>query len=225
MAKQNDSGTVRRVRWYRTVYSLAYRLRATVWRRPLPPAELIDLVEGQERLTPGRALDLGCGTGTDSIYLASRGWEVIGIDAVPRALEIARRDASAAGVSPRFLHGDVTRLETLGIGDGFNLLFDFGCFHTLPEDQRDQYVHAVSRVTAPGGILLLYGFTRPPKVAPMHAGISTEEILRRFAAWRIVNSGRVSPEALGVPASRTGVQFDLWGYRLQLADAAEGGEG
>jgi hypothetical protein len=59
-------------------------------------------------------------------------------------LAIARRYATAAGVAPRLIHGDVTRLADLGVGDGYTLLLDFGCFHTLPDDQRPAYVTAVS---------------------------------------------------------------------------------
>ena len=88
-----------RLRWYRVVYWLAYRLGLAVWRRPTPPADLVALVEGPSALPAGRALDLGCGTGTDAIYLAIHGWDITGVDAVPKALATARRDASAAGVA------------------------------------------------------------------------------------------------------------------------------
>jgi hypothetical protein len=125
-----------RLRWYRVVYWLAYRLGLAVWRRPTPPADLVALVEGPSALPTGRALDLGCGTGTDAIYLATHGWDVTGVDAVPKALATARRDATAAGVAPRFVQGDVTRLHELSVGDGYALIVDFGCFHTLPEDRR-----------------------------------------------------------------------------------------
>lgn len=120
------------LRWYQPVYRLFYRLGLIIWRRARPPAELVALVEGPSALPIGRALDLGCGTGTDTIYLAARGWDVTGVDMVPKALAIARRSATAAGVSPLFLQGDVTRLDELGVGDGYTLLLDFGCFHTLP---------------------------------------------------------------------------------------------
>src|SRR5260370_14518015 len=80
------------------------------------PPELVSVVEGPGKLEPGKALDLGCGTGTNSIYLARHGWETTGVDFVPRAIAQARRKAAAAGASPRFLVGDVTRLTDLGMG-------------------------------------------------------------------------------------------------------------
>ncbi|MGB9302869.1 MAG: class I SAM-dependent methyltransferase, partial [Mycobacterium sp.] len=78
------------LRWYQVVYRLIYRLGLIIWRRDTPPAELVALVEGPTALPAGRALDLGCGTGTDTIYLATHGWDVTGVDMVPKALDIAR---------------------------------------------------------------------------------------------------------------------------------------
>ena len=206
-----------RLRWYRVVYWLAYRLGLAVWRRPTPPADLVALVEGPSALPTGRALDLGCGTGTDAIYLAIHGWDITGVDAVPKALATARRDASAAGVAPRFVQGDVTRLHELGVGEGYALIVDFGCFHTLPEDRRPAYVAGVSEAAAPGATLLLYGFRRPPKAAPMHAGVTTDEVQQRFsgAGWELANAERMPPETLGIAVRRTADRFDLWRYQLR----------
>lgn len=206
-----------RLRWYRVVYWLAYRLGLAVWRRSAPPADLVALVEGPSPLPAGRALDLGCGTGTDAIYLAAHGWDVTGVDTVPKALATARRGATAAGVAPRFVQGDVTRLHELGVGDGYALLVDFGCFHTLPEDRRPAYVAGVSEAAAPGATLLIYGFRRPPKAAPMHAGVTTDEVQQRFsrAGWELANAERMPPETLGIGVRRTADRFELWRYQLR----------
>ena len=101
------------LRWYQLVYRVIYRLGLIVWRRAAPPAELVTLIEGPNALPVGRALDLGCGTGTDTIYLAAHHWDVTGVDMVPKALAIARRNATAAGVAPHFVEGDVTRLDPI----------------------------------------------------------------------------------------------------------------
>ena len=185
-----------RLRWYRVVYWLAYRLGLTVWRRP--PRPTIWLLWWKDpRRYPRTGFDLGCGTGTDTIYLATHGWEVTGVDIVPKALATARRDATAAGVAPRLVQGDVTRLQDLGVGDGYTLVVDFGCFHTLPGDRRAAYVVGVTEAAAPGATLLLYGFRRPPKAAPMHAGVTTDEVQQRFssAGWKLVmrNARRPTP--------------------------------
>lgn len=209
------TGTRRR-RWYRFVYRTAYRLGLAVWERRVPPTDLIDLVEGSASSRSGRALDIGCGTGTDSIYLAMHGWDVTGVDMVPKALSTARRKAAAAGVSPRFLEGDVTRLRDLGVGDGYTLLLDFGCFHTLPKDQRDAYVDGVSEAAAAGATLLLYGFRHPPRLAPMHAGMTTDEVRERFSrSWELVDADRMSVDAIEVAGRRVDERFELWRYRLR----------
>jgi len=65
--------TAEGLRCYQIFYRLAYRLGLIIWQRATPPADLVALIQGPARLQPGRALDIGCGTGTDSIYLATHG--------------------------------------------------------------------------------------------------------------------------------------------------------
>lgn len=208
-------------RWYHLVYRAFYLSRLRIWERSVPPTDLIDLVEGPEALAPARALDLGCGTGPDSIYLAQHGWDVIGVDMVPEALAAARRNAAAKGVRARFIQGDVTRLRD-GVDGTFELLLDFGCFHTLPPDERGTYVDSVSAVAAPGATFLLYGFARPPRLAPMHAGISLDEVRERFSrTWEIVKAEQTSATAIQVARTRADQSFELWRFLLaRRADAA-----
>jgi 2-polyprenyl-3-methyl-5-hydroxy-6-metoxy-1,4-benzoquinol methylase len=114
------------------VYELMYLVGFKPWDSGVTPPELVAAVEGPEALEPGRALDMGCGTGTNAVYLAKRGWEVTAIDTVGRPLKTARRKAEAAAVSPRFIQGDVTKLPELGVGGGYRLVFDLGCLHSVP---------------------------------------------------------------------------------------------
>lgn len=211
------SASARDMRWYEFVYRMAYRVGLAVWERDSSPPELTDLIEGSSPIPPGRAIDLGCGTGTDTVYLSRQGWEVTGVDMVPKALARARRRAMAAGVTPRFVNGDATRLRELGVGDGFTLLLDFGCYHTLPEDRRPVYAEGLSEIAAPGATLLLYGFTRPPRAAPMYSRVSTQEVEERFGAWwELVSSKRSSVGDLDVAGRRADDLFELWSYRLRL---------
>src|SRR5438270_12816653 len=141
-------------------FRAAYLLGFKPWDSGVPPPELVAVVEGPERLSPGKALDIGCGTGTNSIYMQQHGWEATGVDFVPRAVDAARRKASAAGVSPRLIVGDVTRLGELDVGTGYSLLLDLGCFHSMPDERRDAYVDGVSTAAAPAATMLLFGFLR-----------------------------------------------------------------
>lgn len=224
MLWRRGAGRAEGRRWYGFVYRTFYFFGLPIWDRGVPDEELVDLVEGDQHLPPGRALDIGCGTGTETIYLAAHGWKATGVDMVSRALIIARRKAAAAGVSPRFVEADATRLQDFGVGGDYDLILDFGCFHTLPADERDAYVESVSRAAAPGATFLLVGFTRPPRVAPMHAGLSTEEVRARFdgGRWKLVSAERKTTGALEVAGRRADELFELWGYRLRRIDGDRG---
>jgi hypothetical protein len=124
---------------------------------------------------------------------------VTGIDFVPRALGAAARKAAAAGVAPRLVLGDVTRLAELGLGDGYGLLLDLGCFHAVPLERRDAYAAGVTAAAAPGATFLLYSFApgqlRPRLPGPgqlglMLPGTRPEEVERRFAGWDVLRADR-----------------------------------
>src|SRR6202012_2248666 len=111
-----------------TLFRLVYRLGFTPWDGHPIAKNLQDLVG---ELPTGKALDLGCGTGDSSIYLAQHGWKVTGVDFVPKALDKARAKAGAAGLSINFVHADVTHLSAAGIGADFSLIVDNGCLHNM----------------------------------------------------------------------------------------------
>ena len=169
-------------------FRAAYLFGFKPWDSGVPPPELVAVMEGKDRLQPGKALDLGCGTGTNSIYMAQHGWEATGVDFVPRAVTAARRKASAAGVSPRLIVGDVTRLPELGVGTGYDLLLDLGCFHSIGDGGRDAYVSGATGVARPGATMLLFCFVRrgtPSRMGPR--GVMPGEVAHRFASgWEIV---------------------------------------
>ena len=179
------------------LFRAMYRFGFTPWDSGVPPPELKDLVEGPNRKTPGKALDLGCGTGTNAIYMTQHGWDVTAIDFVPRAIETARAKAQAANVGPRLIQGDVTKLDELNVGDGYSLLFDLGCFHAIPQDRRDDYVAGASRAATQGADFLLWGFYRKPNWET-NAMVSREEIEHRFTKdWELVRVwGGETPDRL-----------------------------
>jgi SAM-dependent methyltransferase len=167
-------------------YRAAYLLGFKPWDTGVSPPELIEVVEGPEALPAGRALDIGCGTGTNSIYMARHGWEVTGVDMVARAIAMARRKAAAAGVSPMFIQGDATRLDELGVGSGYGLLLDIGCLHGIPEDRRDAYARSITQVAAPGATYMLFAFL-PSNRSFLPLGVDSEELMSRLGAhWELV---------------------------------------
>jgi cyclopropane fatty-acyl-phospholipid synthase-like methyltransferase len=164
------------------VYRFMYRIGFAPWDTDQVPGELRALVDGADALAPGRALDIGCGTGTQSVYLATNGWEVTAIDAVEQPLRRARDRAAAAGADVAWLKADVAQLAELGLARGFALFFDRGCFHGLNDRQRDAYAAAVGELAAPGATLLLMAFA-PNRVPFGPGGASADEIHTRFTGW------------------------------------------
>ncbi len=107
---------------------------------------------------PARAIDIGCGSGTNVITLARAGWQVTGVDFAPRAIQIARRKVKNAGVPARLLVQDATRLQ--GVNGPFELALDLGCFHGIPQDRQSKYLDQLERLLASGGFWLMYGFLK-----------------------------------------------------------------
>lgn len=157
----------------RLFFTFTYWFTRPRWDTNITPPELVELIEMQ-KLRPGRALDLGCGTGTNVIYLAQHGWQATGVDFVGKAIEAAKRKAKAAGAAADFFQGDVTRLEFLK--PPFDLILDVGCFHSLPVERRPAYIAGLRRQLGPGGLFLSYVF-KPD--APVK-GIAVDEMLSLF---------------------------------------------
>lgn len=133
-------------------YYLSY-LRKPPWDTGVSPPELLAFIESHP---PGRALDLGCGTGTNAITLAKRGWQTVGIDFVGRAIRAAQRKARLAGVQVDFRQGDVARLK--GVGGPFDLILDIGCFHSLTSASKRSYIENLPALLSQNGVYMLYGF-------------------------------------------------------------------
>jgi cyclopropane fatty-acyl-phospholipid synthase-like methyltransferase len=130
-------------------------------------------MEHIESHAPGRALDLGCGTGTNALTLARHGWQATGVDFIPKAIGQARRKARQTGLQVDFRLDDVTRLR--GISGPFDLVLDMGCFHSLTPAGRGDYLQNLERLLAPGGTFLLYAFLRDA-AKPGSPGLTEAEI-------------------------------------------------
>lgn len=115
----------------------------------------------QYSIQPCRALDIGCGTGTNSVWLAQQGFEVTGVDVAPLAVEQAEKRARAAEVKVQFVVADV--LDLPNFGEPFAFFFDRGCYHAVRRNAQDQYAPAVARRMASDGRgLILAGNAREP---------------------------------------------------------------
>ena len=152
-------------------FAFQYLLNNPPWDTGITPPEVYQFLEEN---SPGIALDLGCGTGTNALTIADYGWKVTGIDYVPKAIRIARRKARQAGLADRvkFQVGDVLDLNSL---EGkHDLVLDIGCFHSFSGMDIDRYARNVLNNLSPGGSLLLYAHLK--KDPGSSHGASEEDI-------------------------------------------------
>ncbi|MDI3315397.1 MAG: class I SAM-dependent methyltransferase [Mycobacterium sp.] len=170
-----------------TLFRIFYGLGFTPWDGHPQSATLRELIEGTNALPSGSALDVGCGTGDASVYLAQHGWQVTGVDFTPKALDKARAKARAAGVTVNFVRADVTHLSQAGVGGFFQLIVDNGCFHGMSADDRDLYVREVTAAAAPEARLFIVAFKPSGGFGP--AGVEQSEIERRFTPkWALLST-------------------------------------
>ena len=129
-------------------------------------------------------IDVGCGTGENALELASRGLDVLGIDASPRAIAAAKAKASERGSSVEFLVADALDLGSLG--QRFTSALDSGVFHVFEDDERPVYVASLATALAPGGVLQLVCFSdlQPGTFGP--GRVTQQEIRDSFAdGWDV----------------------------------------
>ena len=155
----------------RLAFDLWYFFRRPPWDTGIPAPELVRAIVGRP---VGRALDLGCGTGTNVRYLAEHGWDAVGVDFAPRAIAQARR--KLGGLPATLIVGDVTRLESLPLPGPCDLALDMGCFHSLSPEGMKRYASGLKHWMKPRSLYLLYAFQPDPPFippSPLHPGRAT----------------------------------------------------
>jgi SAM-dependent methyltransferase len=176
-------------------YELAYRVGFHPWEEAEDQpgfvekiSELLDSEEGGRAPPYGRALELGTGSGIWGIRLASRGWQVTGVDLVEKALERARDRVREAGVEMQLARGDVTDLRAAGIGADYRLILDTGTFHGLGSAERAAMGREVSAVAADDASVLLLAW-EPRRRGPLPRGASQGESESAFPGWSASDLG------------------------------------
>lgn len=138
----------------RRTYDFMYRTW-TPWEVG-PRAELARLVTSG-RIAPGRAIDLGCGSGANSIFLAAHGFDVTGVDYSPVGLEKARR-ATPASLSISWVAGDLTADSIPGVSGTFDLLVDYSVLDDMRGDALEAMAATVERLSHRGSVFVLWCF-------------------------------------------------------------------
>ncbi len=141
------------------LYDWMYRNNRVPWDLG-PRKELVEAVESG-LLQPCRAIDLGCGTASNAIFLAQHGFDVTGTDYSSAAIALGRERGAAAGVSVRWIEDDLTNLQHI---DGrYDLLVDWGVYDDLSLGDRRAYLHNVLPLTNPGSQFFIYVHQWPPR--------------------------------------------------------------
>ena len=141
------------------------------WDTHISPPELFHFIQTHP---PGKALDLGCGSGTNILSLARAGWDVRGVDFSLIAVLSARYKVQRYKEKVKVRFGDVTNLGL--IRGSYHLILDIGCFHSLPRGAKEKYVQNLNQLLLPDGTLLMYTHLMPDKVPS--GGISESDITR-----------------------------------------------
>jgi predicted TPR repeat methyltransferase len=194
-----------------TNYARMYRLGMTPWEKYGPAAAasisaVLDREESDRGRPLGRALDLGCGRGQFTPELARRGWQAVGIDYVPAAIEAAKR-RDTDGVS--YVVADVTDLAAAGLGR-FDFFLDIGCFQGLDAGQRRAAGQGVSALAGPDATVAMLAFG-PSRYRSLVGGVAQHEVEAAFPGWQMLTAEPADTAGLGWPMNRTAPQW----YRLR----------
>ncbi|MGB9915179.1 MAG: class I SAM-dependent methyltransferase [Candidatus Bathyarchaeales archaeon] len=120
-----------------------YPLYSLGWELGKPRPILVKFVT-KGLIKKGKALDICCGAGTNTVYLAEKGFEVTAIDVSKRAIEYAKKKAEDAGVEIDFIVQSFVDLSF--IDEAFDFVFDMGCFHHVEVEDRIHFIEGVHRV-------------------------------------------------------------------------------
>ena len=190
------------------MYATMYRLGFTPWERYGSAAAgsiaaRLDREEADRSRPLGRALDLGCGRGQYTPELARRGWEVVGVDNVPKAIEAARRKAIPGA---RFEVADVTNLDPAALG-AFDFFLDIGCFQHLDAGQRGAAGRGITALANPGATVLMMEFSRPTPIRSFAGGVSADEVTAALTGWELLSVEDAETAGLDWPMSRMQPQW------------------
>jgi len=144
-------------------FEKAYETRKeTPWTETEPPKELVELIENK-KIFPGKTLDVGCGEGFYAIYLASKGFEVTGIDFSENAIKLAKENSKKANANIKSITMDAMNLDKLN--DKFDFIFEWTLLHQIAPEERKKYVEGINKITNLGGKYLSVCFNeQDPKI-------------------------------------------------------------
>jgi SAM-dependent methyltransferase len=192
-------------------YAVAYGLGITPWERAgeggADALETLIARAEHDLGGPGRALDLGCGSGMHLVALARRGWDATGVDAIRKAARRARARAAAAGVTVTVVREDVTELNPEIVGSGYQLLLDIGCFHGLDDRQRVRMGQSVNAVAAAPAVLIVLAFRPGVAHKPLPRGADAADLEAAFRGWHVADIEPAPTDGMPKPLRKAAPAF------------------
>jgi ubiquinone/menaquinone biosynthesis C-methylase UbiE len=162
-----------------------YPLKSLGWELGRPRPILVEFVE-KGFIKKGKALDICCGAGTNTVYLAENGFEVTGIDISSKAIEYAKKKAQQAKVKINFMAQNFINLPFED--EEFDFVFDMGCFHHVEVEDRTKFIKGVHRVLKRGGSYMLTCFSY--KNGPAWNHFTKKQITSLFSEYFKINEIR-----------------------------------
>jgi len=133
-----------------------FPLEGLPWHSQQPAPPLVRLID-KKQIKKGLCLDIGCGAGSNILYLASKGYKVVGVDISAQALRLAKTRAEAGKIASNFAAADAVNLPFKD--SSFDFIFDRGCFHHIPSAERKIYIEGLQRVLRKNGKYSLICFS------------------------------------------------------------------
>ncbi len=166
------------------------------WDTGRPQPAIVKLAEKGQ--IGGSVLDVGCGTGENLLYLATRGHEVLGLDFVPLAIERAKAKAAQRGINAHFIVGNALELKKLG--RKFDTVIDCGLFHTFADEERPAFIKGLGDVLGHGGVLYILCFSDEEPGTEGPRRISQREIRDSFqGGWTVQQIEPTQFESTPIP--------------------------
>ena len=158
----------------RIKFNVSYLTGNAPWDSGISPPELYDFMAAHPA---GRALDIGCGTGTNLVSLVNAGWQADGFDYASRAVNLAKRKLQKAGLSANVFIDDATQMKH--VTPPYELALDLGCFHGI--ENKADYLTQLTRILTPGGFWLMYGFFKSSPAQPGPGLVDSDlDLIQRY---------------------------------------------